>query len=202
MRVYPRPCGETLGPHIIQEGSKGLSPPMRGNPYHASLADDSKGSIPAHAGKPEAGLHGERQVRVYPRPCGETDPSRAGAGEPEGLSPPMRGNRAHRAPHHDVPGSIPAHAGKPCSCRSSRRRIRVYPRPCGETDIVASGCRRCRGLSPPMRGNHGPVLPDFKSDGSIPAHAGKPSLRALSTRLSRVYPRPCGETGVGSNSYP
>ena len=45
-----------------------------------------------------------------------------------------------------------------------------------------------------MRGNRVLRLPDGFIDRSIPAHAGQPSLPALSVRRGRVYPRACGAT--------
>ena len=51
-RVYPRPCGETSPEIPVKLSEPGLSPPMRGNRCAAFWALTSRGSIPAHAGKP------------------------------------------------------------------------------------------------------------------------------------------------------
>ncbi len=91
-------------------------------------------------------------------------------------------------------GSIPAHAGKPLVRVSAVLMLKVYPRPCGETALALYPKKATPGLSPPMRGNLNSIPCRYISMGSIPAHAGKPRLRAQGSGLSRVYPRPCGET--------
>ena len=133
-------------------------------------------------------MNDQRFQGVYPRPCGETlTRTRQAVARKAGLSPPMRGNR-HLLPQRPITS-------------------RVYPRPCGETSIstaVVSG----GGLSPPMRGNplqsnnavlarvgnplQSNLMPQQR--GSIPAHAGKPSLDRYRALSDAVYPRPCGET--------
>ena len=134
------------------------------------------------------------RLRVYPRPCGETSTATSLPARVAGLSPPMRGNHIHfhlDKIHH---GSIPAHAGKPAGGPGRRAGDRVYPRPCGET-AAASVRRPVRaGLSPPMRGNQSQAPDIPTTTGSIPAHAGKPDEPASTNLLTKVYPRPCGET--------
>ena len=72
IRVYPRPCGETVQGYSWFADIAGLSPPMRGNRRSEQSAGGADGSIPAHAGKPPT-LHCFRRTSgVYPRPCGET----------------------------------------------------------------------------------------------------------------------------------
>ena len=79
-RVYPRACGETAVVPIARDRAVrgGLSPRMRGNPRRkcrsARTSFDGRGSIPAHAGKPNPAHHrpANRAVWVYPRACGET----------------------------------------------------------------------------------------------------------------------------------
>ena len=44
------------------------------------------------------------------------------------------------------------------------------------------------GLSPPTRGNHERIVPSSGGSRSIPAHAGEPSPRGLSGRVSQVSP--------------
>ena len=51
-----------------------------------------------------------------------------------------------------------------------------------------------RGLSPRVRGNHGPRPGAARQPGSIPAGAGKPRQPATAASCSRVNPRGCGET--------
>ena len=58
------------------------------------------------------------------------------------------------------------------------------------TQYLARGC----GLSPRVRGNRIASMPTPKSEGSIPACAGEPSLSTSSHPPSTVYPRVCGGT--------
>ena len=50
-----------------------------------------------------------------------------------GLSPRVRGNRAHNDDRHNLVRSIPACAGEPRVCNTGWGRNRVYPRVCGGT---------------------------------------------------------------------
>ncbi len=174
IKVYPRPCGETLTWPPWPTPNQGLSPPMRGNRQCSKQQQQRQGSIPAHAGKPGIVV---------------VDTTNAA-----GLSPPMRGNRGGGDAQGERQGSIPAHAGKPPAGDLCRADTQVYPRPCGETASPGVWTVIGMGLSPPMRGNPVPVVSCPPSGGSIPAHAGKPSANCRSCRPSWVYPRPCGET--------
>ena len=106
----------------------------------------------------------------------------------------MRGNleRGPVAAIHD--GSIPAHAGEPCTKSAATAFWRVYPRACGGTCWAACPSPASRGLSPRMRGNQWRRLRRGDSVGSIPAHAGEPLSRVSSRSSMRVYPRACGGT--------
>ena len=70
-------------------------------------------SIPAHAGKPRCRRGRSGRRRVYPRPRGEATKRRIEKACDLGLSPPTRGSRANERSGYTLPGSIPAHAGKP-----------------------------------------------------------------------------------------
>ena len=151
-RVYPRPCGETppVRPMTVMDDA-GLSPPMRGNlgpVFGRRRISGTRGLSPPMRGNHSipASWPVLAGNRVYPRPCGETITS---------MLPLMS---------TDI-GSIPAHAGKPRPMFRYRvyprvrgkvgtEFYRVYPRPCGETDLDPPiDCLRDWGLSPPMRGN-------------------------------------------------
>ena len=159
---------------------KGLSPPMRGNPVSPGCTRSWIGSIPAHAGKPPARYSPETFSWVYPRPCGETALAAMAVVSAGGLSPPMRGNLVDRDSTLGRRGSIPAHAGKPHLRALRHPQFGVYPRPCGETVNATIFLPDARGLSPPMRGNQAGD-PERYGNGSIPAHAGKPSRRRSSS---------------------
>ena len=69
----------------------------------------------------------------------------------------------------------------------------VYPRPRGEACPRAHRVPRPWGLSPPTRGSHRAPARTCVHQGSIPAHAGKPSPSRLAPGHAGVYPRPRGE---------
>ena len=92
-RVYPRPRGGTAPEFDAGSSTTGLSPPTRGNPIESVGIHNTEGSIPAHAGEPQAQPRTYRLTRVYPRPRGGTAYSQPSGLVPEGLSPPTRGNR-------------------------------------------------------------------------------------------------------------
>ena len=99
-------------------------------------------------------------------------------GRPEqwvgGLSPPTRGSLADATDIRGERGSIPAHTGKPEPGSRAAGEAGVYPRPHGEASIVARRFDWRGGLSPPTRGSHRGDNPQGISQGSIPAHTGKP----------------------------
>ena len=152
-RVYPRACGET--PAVLLHGgpAKGLSPRMRGNRNRFARRPPGKGSIPAHAGKPDSPIRAPAMPGVYPRACGETCLPPADRPSGRGLSPRMRGNLPSLVLLRIIPGSIPAHAGKPPVNTDYNRARWVYPRACGETKFRGTYCSAQPGLSPRMRGN-------------------------------------------------
>ena len=192
--VYPRACGETQLNDWTAASLTGLSPRMRGNRESACHSRQRGGSIPAHAGKPLLFGHPGIPLWVYPRACGETGMMWAQKTREKGLSPRMRGNQFLLQFHERGVGSIPAHAGKPPPVHAVAARGRVYPRACGETCTCRAASCSIWGLSPRMRGNPGPGSGAKESRGSIPAHAGKPSVQVRSGWASGVYPRACGET--------
>ena len=167
---------------------------MRGNPHHQVTYILMSGSIPACAGKPFINRLAAPLAEVYPRVCGETRPKRRPPWRGMGLSPRVRGNRGAVEARERLPRSIPACAGKPMCAAYVVWALGVYPRVCGETQLPSS--KRCsiRGLSPRVRGNRAGSARASRSDGSIPACAGKPARRYLRTASRRVYPRVCGET--------
>ena len=151
-------------------------------------------SIPAHAGEPGGGAGAQDPSKVYPRPRGGTAVIVRVNQLRFGLSPPTRGNRPVGVGVQRIHRSIPAHAGEPGHPDARRGERGVYPRPRGGTwNIPTPNWRNC-GLSPPTRGNHLARTPIVQVIGSIPAHAGEPSLTSSNIRRCWVYPRPRGGT--------
>ena len=111
--VYPRVCGGTPSNIWLGDPGEGLSPRVRGNPTESELAAAYAGSIPACAGEPAAAGRRGQASEVYPRVCGGTGAGRRPETVRQGLSPRVRGNRAHLRRSHARTGSIPACAGEP-----------------------------------------------------------------------------------------
>ena len=192
--VYPRACGGTARRWAAGTSALGLSPRMRGNPGTRRARAVRGGSIPAHAGEPRPHRIGHGKHWVYPRACGGTDIPRPVTHFGRGLSPRMRGNLNLSVLRVEKRGSIPAHAGEPPACFATRTRAGVYPRACGGTPPQAN-IHCCEwGLSPRMRGNLGHEPRRAEAEGSIPAHAGEPSVRRPPNQRDKVYPRACGGT--------
>ena len=180
--------------HSVGVGKTGLSPRVRGNPGGPRPPAAQVGSIPAGAGKPTAWCSRTRRSGVYPRGCGETAPPTPGLNEATGLSPRVRGNHDRDGLAADLPGSIPAGAGKPSRPSRMTGWCGVYPRGCGETLGKSYLRSRFQGLSPRVRGNRSSPDAVERRRGSIPAGAGKPVRTAAQGWPRRVYPRGCGET--------
>ena len=176
--VYPRVCGGTLTLTVLALLDDGLSPRVRGNPMVQSEIHSGKRSIPACAGEPLNPFRRNSPMRVYPRVCGGTPPSRGSLGRVEGLSPRVRGNRRIDSEIRVPVRSIPACAGEPSQGGRNERPEGVYPRVCGGTRPTASARPPISGLSPRVRGNH-PVTGQLDHVvGSIPACAGEPRWRS------------------------
>ena len=192
--VYPRACGGTSKRSTLCAILQGLSPRMRGNRTVSVDEPDGTGSIPAHAGEPSSTRRSPRSNRVYPRACGGTEDWWAVQWTLTGLSPRMRGNRAHGHDGVQAGGSIPAHAGEPSVVSVPPALIWVYPRACGGTRTWMLACSAPTGLSPRMRGNLRRWGRPPPRSWSIPAHAGEPRRRHCRSRCQGVYPRACGGT--------
>ena len=187
----------------------GLSPRMRGNQSKVTLKEILDGSIPAHAGEPGGHCLCSSVKGVYPRACGGTHVPKIARAASSGLSPRMRGNHRYDSKETVFYGSIPAHAGEPRKHWGESSNDRVYPRACGGTITVFRSQQHARGLSPRMRGNHSCERSKSSVGGSIPAHAGEPSITAVNPiRAPGLSPRMRGNhagrdaTSVFAGSIP
>ena len=95
LRVYPRVGGETENIEVTHAAIDGLSPRGRGNRRQRRHCRQTRGSIPAWAGKPATPMPAPRQLGVYPRVGGETGRSYKDHEIEDGLSPRGRGNLVH-----------------------------------------------------------------------------------------------------------
>ena len=172
--VYPRVCGGTQGWAARCERLRGLSPRVRGNPRARVPAPPWPGSIPACAGEPVWPSLAAVRLTVYPRVCGGTAIGGAKAVAVLGLSPRVRGNHGTSKAERVTIRSIPACAGEPVVVVIIRSIRRVYPRVCGGTRREVLGASGREGLSPRVRGNPVPHMPEHPRRRSIPACAGEP----------------------------
>ena len=74
------------------------------------------------------------------------------------------------------------------------KRLRVYPRTHGETNVVRRIDGAGEGLSPYTRGNPRVDMANLTPTRSIPVHTGKPCLNGYCRCKEKVYPRTHGET--------
>ena len=192
-RVYPRPHGEAVPPPGKATRGEGLSPPTRGSQHHLPRGPRSRGSIPAHTGKPPPTSIQPSATRVYPRPHGEAIRTASPKLSVAGLSPPTRGSHRQAGVDATERRSIPAHTGKPRRRTAGTPPPAVYPRPHGEACEIACVVLAFAGLSPPTRGSRSRQARARPRLGSIPAHTGKPACAHSSSSIWAVYPRPHGE---------
>ena len=133
---------------------------------------------------------------VYPRVCGGTMAQVPSGSLVNGLSPRVRGNPLRRLDDGEDERSIPACAGEPMPSDTVYSRTTVYPRVCGGTKGKSMMSALGRGLSPRVRGNHGPSAIRQLGERSIPACAGEPTQASRRRRRRTVYPRVCGGTSI------
>ncbi len=194
LKVYPRARGGTCSMMTSLTLSGGLSPRTRGNLGSDPVSRTTLGSIPAHAGEPMGAGTPTRAIRVYPRARGGTIQGIPACWWSTGLSPRTRGNPEVLAVLHGITGSIPAHAGEPQDVCIRSVKTRVYPRARGGTTPTGNSGKEDYGLSPRTRGNPTIQIGKLRREGSIPAHAGEPSIISARCTPTRVYPRARGGT--------
>ena len=194
--VYPRVCGGTSMNTVYHDGTRGLSPRVRGNLGGSAMKTAMRRSIPACAGEPQRPSPHTFRIVVYPRVCGGTRRRLQSLPLSRGLSPRVRGNRRPAAHRLGNDGSIPACAGEPESFPYPISMAAVYPRVCGGTRAHCTRAAWTRGLSPRVRGNLRRRPRALRRAGSIPACAGEPRFRRVCRGRVSVYPRVCGGTGL------
>ena len=180
-RVHPRVGGEARASDAAPTDTSGPSPRGRGSLRQAVADRPVLGSIPAWAGKPEPWCRPRGMRRVHPRVGGEAQPCRRHAQDRHGPSPRGRGSLPGREARPERLGSIPAWAGKPCSCCRPGSDRPVHPRVGGEACRGPVGFDLRAGPSPRGRGSLHDAQPEGRRAGSIPAWAGKPSWAAAAS---------------------
>ena len=131
-RAHPRSRGENLLHRSVSFMVLGSSPLTRGKRYASSMFATTNGLIPAHAGKTTPPSTNSEPLRAHPRSRGENRTFASGQSSETGSSPLTRGKRRRLQLARQLPGLIPAHAGK--TGRWGRFIIspRAHPRSRGE----------------------------------------------------------------------
>ena len=151
------------------------------------------GLIPAHAGKTLPHALRRRKEPAHPRSRGENWLAGESWALEAGSSPLTRGKQHRVMLHEEVPGLIPAHAGKTITSMEVEIKGGAHPRSRGENCAEAGISTSMRGSSPLTRGK--PHLEPAGRDrrGLIPAHAGKTSAVCCATVSVEAHPRSRGE---------
>ena len=130
---------------------------------------------------------------VYPRRCGEHASSEVSPVGVLGLSPQVRGTRLPGKIQNTSQRFIPAGAGNTSYCSASAVTSAVYPRRCGEHELLHRQAQPDGGLSPQVRGTLGCAVVDAPEVRFIPAGAGNTWSASGGPNPCPVYPRRCGE---------
>ena len=202
-RAHPRSRGENPSKPSAKFLIPGSSPLTRGKPRLRRPRRGQNGLIPAHAGKTRPIGSSCRHTRAHPRSRGENTFAAPMMFLTWGSSPLTRGKRPPGSLFAAVVGLIPAHAGKTCQRRASRRSAWAHPRSRGENANRAPRYCTVTGSSPLTRGKleREPGPPEGR--GLIPAHAGKTYSWRFVAFGYRAHPRSRGENrgarcGAGS----
>ena len=193
IRAHPRVCGEnnlTVCPHTTPPGS---SPRVRGKLLVSVLFAAYNRLIPACAGKTYTLSSPAGSLSAHPRVCGENG-NRMGTGVVgSGSSPRVRGKPQGICHICQLPGLIPACAGKTQRPSSPLWEGGLIPACAGKTSA--------RGQSPQPPAAHPRVCGENVAKSNpmsitrrlIPACAGKTPGRCSAMVCARAHPRMCGE---------
>ena len=118
-----------------------------------------------------------------------------------GSSPLTRGKQHGVVAHEEVPGLIPAHAGKTNRGETEGGGGAAHPRSRGENRARRAGVEVVLGSSPLTRGKHGYGEDYVREVRLIPAHAGKTFRVTATINGARAHPRSRGENS-GRHSIP
>ena len=110
--AHPRSRGENFPYQSCLSSSSGSSPLTRGKLCRCLLLRQSRGLIPAHAGKTPLVARVLHLGEAHPRSRGENRERLIEAARIHGSSPLTRGKLGDRRPGRAGGGLIPAHAGK------------------------------------------------------------------------------------------
>ena len=190
---HPRGCGEKTDCRLLQDGTRGSSPRVRGEASVAFTKDVLDRIIPAGAGRSLQNGSSSRPPGDHPRGCGEKCVQDTGATAEKGSSPRVRGEDLDGLLGHVDVGIIPAGAGRSRSSRAKATPSRDHPRGCGEKGCQAADCDQAGGSSPRVRGEGEVWRIVGRLRGIIPAGAGRRRGSPRARRPQGDHPRGCGE---------
>ena len=110
-----------------------------------------------------------------------------------GSSPLTRGKQGGEFRYSNVPGLIPAHAGKTTVAPFAAMKTGAHPRSRGENAAGVPAFDFAAGSSPLTRGKLISVVRVSPSPRLIPAHAGKTTAGGRPRLVERAHPRSRGE---------
>ena len=153
-RAHPRSRGENYQYALNPGSSSGSSPLTRGKLLRRRRVARGGRLIPAHAGKTPDRNRPARHNRAHPRSRGENRHWCDALEKVAGSSPLTRGKLELGPQADDVPGLIPAHAGKTSRRRAPCRTRGAHPRSRGENALSPRFPVSTPGSSPLTRGKH------------------------------------------------
>ena len=181
-RLIPAWAGKTSGPRTSCVSTRGSSPRGRGKRRLPAPVRRRPGLIPAWAGKTSGRRDRREYHAAHPRVGGENSDPAYGRALSMGSSPRGRGKLQATPQADNVPGLIPAWAGKTSARTCPSPRPRAHPRVGGENVVFPLLCVAALGSSPRGRGKLDKVRGHQGHGGLIPAWAGK------TARRGRGYP--------------
>ena len=194
--AHPRSRGEN-GDHGRGElAARGSSPLTRGKLPRPRIGLAPGRLIPAHAGKTTRPSTSPRPRLAHPRSRGENTHIMREMTNELGSSPLTRGKRGPIVLPRGAERLIPAHAGKTLPNQERSVGVGAHPRSRGENPMIPSTETPRRGSSPLTRGKRDPRRNRRRTQGLIPAHAGKTRSAVLSPAFAPAHPRSRGENGV------
>ena len=193
LRAHPRSRGENRLIHWPTRTLVGASPLTRGKLAGRHARRYAHGRIPAHAGKTFLLVVREIETGAHPRSRGENTRQISSVAWAMGASPLTRGKLRGLDEGSELPGRIPAHAGKTAWGGDRSGAARAHPRSRGENPPLERTNIMLNGASPLTRGKRRQSRFSTIPSGRIPAHAGKTTWRYAWPRRWGAHPRSRGE---------
>ena len=196
LRAHPRSRGENRLIHWPTRTLVGASPLTRGKLAGRHARRYAHGRIPAHAGKTFLLVVREIETGAHPRSRGENTRQISSVAWAMGASPLTRGKLRGLDEGSELPGRIPAHAGKTARALVLLAGCGAHPRSRGENSCGSRTTWTGPGASPLTRGKPLGGTPGLGDGGRIPAHAGKTGVKSLDGECVWAHPRSRGENAA------